>query len=557
MKVQVLQGVNLENSVTTIKLELDATPKVEIIDLIKSYHPIFMEKYSVEGNTITIVSKLPHLWKEMAKPLNQYALGEITEEELDEKAHAGVIKPQINSMSTVPILDHAMKQNYEILQTFVEEGTKEGFGRLRFNRYYTIGCGTSSDITISIASTGDAYFGQAVQKNKWATNTMLDRLKLPIAKWEEVEKKEDFKKIWDNYTKPVVVKPVGLVGGSGVVTKINTIEEAEHAFEIASKAIFAKDRPAWQTKIMIQEQVPGEDYRLLVINGILRIATKRIPAHVIGDGKQTLKKLIELTNAEPRRNKRNPAHTLKPIEFDQLLDEYVEEQGLTYEYIPKADEKVYLRKVSNMSQGGMTEDFTDKIHPQIKAISEALSASLHSYVLGVDLYCEDTSQPLNGHNGTILEVNTMPESYLNAFPSSGKQYPQIGEWVVEGLREGKNPTKKIVVIGGDKKKAYTASLAELSNPEKETIGMYSDSTIYLQNEVVKGDVEAWRAIEALKLNASLTTIILHYSTVEEVKEYGLGFDQIDKVILLTDLDKDDEKVIEERVSAQLISKVIK
>lgn len=557
MKVQVLQGVNLESPVTTIKLELDASPKIEIIDLVKSYHPIFMEKYSVEGNTITIVSKLPHFWKVMAEPLNLHATGKITDEELDEKVHMGIIKPQILSMSTVPILDHAMKQNYEITQTFTEEGTKEGFGRLRFNRYYTIGCGASSDITISIGSTGDAYFGQAVQKNKWATNTMLDRLKLPIAKWEEVEKKEDFKKIWDNYTKPVVVKPVGLVGGSGVVTKINTIEEAQRAFDIASKAIFAKERPSWQTKIMIQEQVPGEDYRLLVINGVLRIATKRIPAHVIGDGQKNLRQLIEATNEEPRRNKRNPAHTLKPIEFDQLLDEYVEEQGLTYEFIPKADERVYLRKVSNMSQGGMTEDFTDKIHPQIKAISEALAASLHSYVLGVDLYCENTEEALNGHNGTILEVNTMPESYLNAFPSTGKHYPQIGEWVVEGLREGKTPTKKIVVIGGDKKKAYTASLAELSAPENETIGMYSDKTMYLQNEVVKKDVEAWRAIEALKVNASLTTIVLHYSTLEEAKEIGLGFDQIDKVILLTDIDGPTQKALEDRVSANLISKIIK
>lgn len=557
MKVQVLQGVNLENSITTIKIELDATPKVEIIDLIKSYHPIFMEKYSVEGNMITIVSKLPHFWKEMADPLNKYALGEINEAELDDIVHLETIKPQILSMSTIPILDHAMKQNYEITQTFTEEGMKTGFGRTRFNRYYTIGCGSSSDITISIASTGDSHFSQAVQRNKWATNTMLDRLKLPIAKWEEVEKKEDFKKIWDNYTKPVVVKPVGLVGGSGVVTKIKTIKEAEHAFDIASKAIFAKERPTWQTKIMIQEQVPGEDYRLLVINGILRIATKRIPAHVIGDGKKTLKQLIEITNAEPRRNKRNPSHTLKPIEFDQLLDEYIEEQGFSYDYIPKEGEKVFVRKVSNMSQGGMTEDFTDKIHPQIKAISEALAASLHSYVLGVDLYCEDTSQALNGHNGTILEANTMPESYLNAFPSDGKQYPQIGQWVVEGLREGKTPTKKIVVIGGDKKKAYTASLAELSNPEKETVGMYSNTTMYLQNEAVKKDVEAWRAIEALKINASLTTIILHYPTIDEVKAFGLGFDQIDKVILLTDLDKQDEKTLGERVSANLISKIIK
>ncbi len=39
---------------------------------------------------------------------------------------------------------------------------------------------------------------------------------------------------------------------------------------------------------MIQEQVPGEDYRLLVIDGKLEVVTKRIPAFVIGDGKHTI-----------------------------------------------------------------------------------------------------------------------------------------------------------------------------------------------------------------------------------------------------------------------------
>src|SRR5690606_20432602 len=121
-------------------------------------------------------------------------------------------------------------------------------------------------------------------------------------KWKELNSKEELKEALNNFTLPVVIKPTGLTGGAGVTTGIRTIKKALHAYDFAIEAIQTRDRPAWQTKIMIQEQVEGEDYRLLVINGVLRISTKRIPAFITGDGKKTIQELIDETNQDPRRD---------------------------------------------------------------------------------------------------------------------------------------------------------------------------------------------------------------------------------------------------------------
>jgi phosphoribosylamine-glycine ligase len=93
---------------------------------------------------------------------------------------------------------------------------------------------------------------------------MIQRMGLPIPKWQLINSVSEIEEVWAKYQKPVVIKPTGLTGGHGVVVGIKTVEEAKDAFKFAKKATEDRQREDWQTKIMIQEQVSGEDYRLLV-----------------------------------------------------------------------------------------------------------------------------------------------------------------------------------------------------------------------------------------------------------------------------------------------------
>ena len=490
---------------------------------------MYLRDYEIVENTIIIHSDLDHMWKLIAPVLEKYSKNEWSYDLSKEYIRNEIIKKHVPSMSSIPIFDYAQREGIEITQYFVEEGFSTTQELSSFNNYYILGCGSETESFSGISSSRDSYVGFKTQRDKWATNTIVQRLRLPIARWDLIESENQLKDIFEKYNKPVVIKPTGLTQGNGVVTKISTIEKAIEAYRYAKEMINAKPRQKYQYKIMIQEQVQGDDYRFLTIDGNLFIATKRVPAFVVGNGQLNIRQLIEETNRDPRRDVNNPAHILKPIHFDEMLDKYIAEQNLTLEYVPKDQEKVYVRKVASMSQGGITEDCTDRVHPQMKAIVESIAKTNKSYVMGIDIICRDISQPLTKENGSLIEINTMNEAYLNAFPVIGRQYPEIGEIFVQKLLSKNPKCTKHISIGLDINTIQSTLLANIDLTK--SIGMYVNKKIYINNNEIGQENDTWRAIEALKLNKALHVIIINYETEQEVLDNGLGFSRIDEVIL--------------------------
>lgn len=539
-EITVLQGLNLQSETSRIIVNMEKNDSViKLLDLIKGFHPIFIKSYEFENNSLYIESKLPFLWKELYKTIIELSLGKKTYEEAKEFALNEVIKQRITSMSTIPVLYSAQKKGYEITPTLLID-ERVPYTKT-FNRHYTVGVGKGSQIVYSISSSQDSKTAKEIQRDKWASNLMIQKLGLPIPKWEILDSEEEIDRIWDEYQKPVVIKPTGLTGGKGVSTNINTKEEAKKAYKWAIEKVAEKNRLGWQTKIMLQEQISGEDYRLLIVDGKLEIATKRIPAFVTGNGKETIKELIEKINKDPRRDISNPAHILKPIVIDKPLLSFLEEQNLSLEYIPQKDENIVVRKVASMSQGGITEDYTEKVSPEIKYIVESISKSIHAFVIGADIFCKDISKPLTKENGGILEINTMPEAYLNLYPVIGEQREYVANTYVEKLLSN-NKTKKIVVIGQFNKDIPTLlkqkTLLGSYLDDKDNVGEFKEGDLLLNSLKINSGLEKHRAVEGLKVNALLDAIVIHHRDWDDVEETGLGFDNIDMLIVSRGFSKD-------------------
>ena len=549
-QVKTVQGLNLESPTTLVKIDNISESKElkKLLNLIKNFHPIFIESYRIENDCLTIRSKLPAIWRESALSFRKLSKNEITYEEAKEYVVDTVIKMQIKSMSTIPILHRAQKNGYETTLTLADEGiipgVMQGFG-YKWNRYYTLGCGNGSQVTCSISSTKDSSFAKNIQQDKWATNKIIERMGLPIPKWGIINTKEEIDKIWDEYEKPLVIKPTGLTGGKGVTVRIETKEQAYKALQYAKEQVGSKARKNWQKKIMIQEQAQGDengaDYRLLVINGQLKVCTKRIPAFVTGNGKNSIKELIKEENKDPRRNISNPAHILKPIETDKPLKELLQKQNLNLESVPKKGKRIYVRNVASMSRGGITQDFTDQVSPEIKTIVESIASTMHVFTLGLDIICNDISKPLTKENGAILEVNTMPESYLNFYPIIGKERTEALDYYVKELLKDCN-TQKIVVIGQTKNNIPTLLREKKVTAQDANIGLYKENSILINNAEFSSNIETWKAVEALKINAMLNCIILQYRDIEEVREHGLGFDRIDTLFVTKDIRSNREEM---------------
>lgn len=81
---------------------------------------------------------------------------------------------------------------------------------------------------------------------------------------------------------PVIVKPNSLSQGIGVV-KVYNKRDFMQAVEIICK----KDRV-----FLVQREVFGHDYRVVVLDGEIMSAYERLPLSVIGDGKSTIDQLV-------------------------------------------------------------------------------------------------------------------------------------------------------------------------------------------------------------------------------------------------------------------------
>jgi cyanophycin synthetase len=92
----------------------------------------------------------------------------------------------------------------------------------------------------------------------------------------------------------VVVKPLDGNHGRGV--SINLTEDAQ--VEVAFHEAKAQSK---SRGILVEQFVTGMDHRMLVVNGELVAVAKRVPGHVVGDGKHTIAELVDIVNSDPRR----------------------------------------------------------------------------------------------------------------------------------------------------------------------------------------------------------------------------------------------------------------
>ncbi len=213
-----------------------------------------------------------------------------------------------------------------------------------------------------------------------------------------------------------------------------------------------------------------------------------------------------------------------------------------------------------MSQGGITEDFTDKVSDEIKYVAESIASSIHAFVVGVDVLCKDISEPLTQENGGILEVNTMPEAYLNLFPVLGEDRSYVIDIFVKKLLKD-NKTKKVVVVGSSLPDVLTV-LREKNFfgsyfTENEVVGEYKDGYLRINGLEINSGLEKWRGIEALKVNALLDGIIIHHRDWDAVKSDGLGFNNIDLLVVSKELENQEEMKIVKRYRSKGYIKKIK
>lgn len=204
---------------------------------------------------------------------------------------------------------------------------------------------------------------------------------------------------------PVVIKPSSDHQGIGVTAHITSDQELRAAFQYAQKN---KTR---SKKILLQKHISGRDYRVLVIDYKVFAVAERVPAHVTGDGISTIEKLVAQKN-KARKD-------LKDIPLDESAVETLKKQSFTIDSVPEKGSTVYLKSIANIATGGEVIECTDAMPDENRELFESVAKALHGNVVGIDVICEDITQPVNNQY-TIIELNQNPDFYPFLSPTKGK-----------------------------------------------------------------------------------------------------------------------------------------
>jgi cyanophycin synthetase len=198
---------------------------------------------------------------------------------------------------------------------------------------------------------------------------------------------------------PVVVKPRDGNQGKGVAVNIETRDQLAKAFGVASE--ISRD-------VIVEQYIPGHDFRMLVIGNKLIAAARRDPPNVIGDGVHTIAQLVEQVNQDPLRGDGH-ATALTKIRFDDIAIATLANQGLTSQSVPEKGRRILLRNNANLSTGGSATDVTDEVHPELSAARIVTAAQMVGLdIAGVDLVAETVAKPMEEQRAGIVEINAAP-----------------------------------------------------------------------------------------------------------------------------------------------------
>jgi D-alanine-D-alanine ligase-like ATP-grasp enzyme len=224
-----------------------------------------------------------------------------------------------------------------------------------------------------------------------------------------------------------VVKPAsGTSSGLGITTHVFTARDLRRAAILAS---------LYASQLLIESMVPGESYRLLVLDGEVLHAVRRRGLRLVGDGASSIAELIRAENR--RRAERGEAAigTGKDCQFT------LDYQGLSVSSTPAEDQSFLVQTVSDPRQRHVEvrtvydETVTDLVCYAIKRNASVVAEALRSRFIGVDVITTDPSVSLEESGGAIIEANTTPGLHHH-YDLKREQFPQPAPQVLRTLLGG-------------------------------------------------------------------------------------------------------------------------
>ncbi len=404
--------------------------------------------------------------------------------------------------------------------SIVQEAIKRGIPYMRLNEYSLVqlGYGVNQKRIRATITSQTSGIGVDLAGDKEDTKFLLNRAGVPVPYGRIIEHKKELLSALNSVGYPNVIKPVDGNHGKGASINVRTKKDAMAAFNTAKK---------FSDRVIVERFIGGVDFRLLVINHRLVAAAMRTPAHIKGNGKLTIKQLIEKVNADPRRGFGHE-NMLTEIAVDKMTLRILRARGLTLQSILPARKLLYLKSTANLSTGGTSTDVTDSVHPYNVFMAERISRIIGLDICGIDIQAPDLLKPINENRGAVLEVNAAPGFRMHLDPTKGLAR-NVAEPVIDMLyppgTEAKIPI--VAVTGTNGKTTTTRLIAHIMKGVGYRVGYTTSDGIYVQNRMLeKGDCTGPKSAKFVLRDPTVDFAVLETARGGILRE-GLGFSECD------------------------------
>lgn len=392
--------------------------------------------------------------------------------------------------------------------------------RLGYGKYQKMIEGTISQNTNCIAVD--------IASDKILTKQILKEHGLPIPEGDVAYNEDEAISIAEEIGYPVAIKPYNGNQGKGVYLNITNKEEVIIAYRNAKN---------FSDLVIVEKNIRGRHYRVLVVGDKVVAVSERIPANVVGDGIHTIKELIEIENKNPLRGYGHEKPLTK-LNIDVITEMLLKKQGFELNDIPNKGVKIFLKESANLSTGGTAIDRTDEIHPYNIEVAVRAAKAIGLDIAGIDITMENIKNPLTDENGAIIEINAAPGIRMHHYPTKGKPRNVAAAIIDMLFPKGSKSTIPIISITGTNGKTTTTRMiAHILKTHGYTVGMTCTDGIYVDDVCIyKGDNTGPKSARTCLADKNIDAAVLETARGGIVRE-GLGYDLAD-VGVITNISED-------------------